>query len=371
MPPLISDTENHLKADSAAAQSATRKSRRRELLRNLSRTWVMQRLKQINLSAVPSWLGAQVSTASRFEHSVGVGKLSLLVSDGTEHDQLLLTAAAALHDVGAGPFPHISDELMEEMLGFKHEGAVRFAFESSPVRDSLVLDEYGVDVMEVSSILDGRHRLSPLLRGFPDLDNADNIRRFMMTIPGRPLGLASYRPSEIAACMSLELEEQEIPGDLLMRWRGDYEKVYSYVWNDRLNMVCWTMLGRALRILREDFTPGFFRMTNREAFQLIRLRLPELAKGLRRKEFRILVDREYNELGGEARRLSEPSNLGEIEEMLCKETGLENWSLGLTVDRPSITEESDHWRVYLVSFRGNDESVALLEDILSGSELLD
>jgi hypothetical protein len=185
------------------------------------------------------------------------------------------------------------------------------------------------------------------------------------------LGLASYRPSEIAACMSLELEEQEIPGDLLMRWRGDYEKVYSYVWNDRLNMVCWTMLGRALRILREDFTPGFFRMTNREAFQLIRLRLPELAKGLRRKEFRILVDREYNELGGEARRLSEPSNLGEIEEMLCKETGLENWSLGLTVDRPSITEESDHWRVYLVSFRGNDESVALLEDILSGSELLD
>jgi len=330
----------------------------------------MQRLKQINLSAVPSWLGAQVSTASRYEHSIGVGKLSLLVSDGTEYDQLLLTAAAALHDVGNGPFPHISDQLMKEMLGFAHEGAVRFAFENSPIKDSLVLDEYGIDLMEVSSILEGRHRLSPLLRGFPDLDNADNIHRFMMTIPGRPLGEASYRPSEIAACMSLELEEQTLPEDLLKRWRGDYEKVYSYVWNDRLNMVCWTMLGRALRILREDLTPRFLRMTNREAFRIIRLRLPELAKGLRKKEFRILFDREYDELGGEARRLSEPSYLGRIEDMLCKEAGLEKWSVGLTVDRPSITEESDHWRVYLVSHKGNDESVALLEDILSGSEPL-
>ncbi|MFB0504855.1 MAG: HD domain-containing protein [Candidatus Bathyarchaeia archaeon] len=331
----------------------------------------MQRLKHINLSAVPSWLGAQVSTASRYVHSIGVGKLSLLVSDGTEHDQLLLTAAASLHDVGAGPFPHISDEPMKEMLGFTHEGAVRFAFESSPVRDSLVLDEYGIDVMEVSSILDGRHRLSPLLRGFPDLDNADNIRRFMMTIPGRPLGVASYRPSEIAACMSLGLGEQAFPEDLRMRWLRDYEKVYSYVWNDGLNMVCWTMLGRALRILKGDLTPGFFRMTNREAFQLIRLRLPGLAKGLGKKEFGILLDREYNELSGEARRLSEPSNLGRIEDMLCRETGLEKWSLGLTVDKPSITEESDHWRVYLVSHKGNDEPVALLEDMLSGSESLD
>jgi len=368
MPPLISDAENHLKA--AAAQSASRKKRRRALLGHLSRTWVLQRLKHINLSAVPSWLGAQVSTASRFEHSMGVGRLSFLVSDGSEHDQLLLTAAAALHDVGAGPFPHISDEVMREMLGFTHEGAVRFAFENSPVRDSSVLDEYGIDVMEVSSILDGGHRLSPLLRGFPDLDNADNIRRFMMTIPGRPLGVASYRPSEIASCMSLECEEQEIPVDLLKRWRGDYQKVYSYVWNDGFNMVCWTMLGRALRILRGDLTPRFFRLTNREAFQIIRLRLPGLAKGLRKKEFKILLDREYSELGGEARRLSESSNLGGIEDMLCEETGLENWSLGLTVDRPSITEESDHWRVYLVSHEGNDESVALLEDMLSGSELL-
>ena len=331
----------------------------------------MQRLKHINLSAVPSWLGAQVSKASRYEHSIGVGKLSLLVSDGTEYDQLLLTAAAALHDVGNGPFPHISDRLMKEMLGFAHEGAVRFAFENSPIKDSLVLDEYGVDLIEVSSILEGRHRLSPLLRGFPDLDNADNIYRFMMTIPGRPLGEASYCPSEIGACMSLESEEQALPEDLRKRWRRDYEKVYSYVWNDRPNMVCWTMLGRALRILKEDLTPRFFRLTNREAFQIIQSRLPQLAKGLRKKEFEILVDREYNELSGEARRLSEPSNLGRIEDVLCEETGLEKWSLGLTVDKPSITERSDHWRVYLVSYKGNDEPVALLEDMLSGSEPLD
>lgn len=162
------------------------KNQRSQLLQRLSKTWVVQRLKHIDLSAVPRWLGPCVSTVSRYQHSLGVGQLSLLISDGTDHDQFLLTAAAVLHDVGNGPFPHISDKLMENMLGYRHEGAVRFAFENSPMKSPLILEEYGLDLEEVASIVKGEHRLSPLLNGRPDLDNADNIHRFMNTIPGRP-----------------------------------------------------------------------------------------------------------------------------------------------------------------------------------------
>ena len=112
-------------------------SLQRRLLQDLSRTRVVQRLKHISLSSVPSWLDPRVAKASRYQHSMAVGELSLLVAGGSEKDQLLLTAAAALHDAGNGPFPHISDQPMKELLGFTHEGVVRFAFEHSPRFKSL------------------------------------------------------------------------------------------------------------------------------------------------------------------------------------------------------------------------------------------
>lgn len=340
---------------------------RRRLLRHLSKTWVVQRLKHIDLSAVPSWLAPCVSTVSRYPHSVAVGRLSLRISDGTEYDKLLLTAAAVLHDAGNGPFPHISDQLMEDLLGFRHEGALGFAFERSPTKDVSIVEEYGLDLEEVASVVQGEHRLSPLLNGRPDLDNADNIHRFMMTIPGRALGEASFQPSEIATSMSLETRVKKMPKGLRRRWLRDWEKVYCHVWEDRLNMIGWTMLGRAMRVLEEELTPSFLTMTNREAFHLIRLRLPELADGLIKKRYRILLDRKYRLLKGEARKLSDPSGLRKMEDELCRETSFEDWAIGLTVDQPLIRETADHWRVYLVAYNGSEEPKKLLKETLSSS----
>ena len=346
------------------------KNLRTRLLRTLSKAWVIQRLRHIDLSVVPIWLCPNVSTASRYQHSLGVGRLSLLITDGTKHNQLLLTAAAVLHDVGNGPFPHISDTLMEKMLGFNHEGAVKFAFENSPIKDELVLKEYGLELEEVSSILKGEHYLSPFLVGFPDLDNADNVYRFIMTIPNKPLGEASYHPSEIASSMSLCIKEQEIPEEIRSRWFIDRERGYKFVWDDRLNMIGWTMLGRSMRILMEELSPRFFRMTNKEAFHIIRLKLPKLARGLKDRSFNIVFDRSYRQLRGEARKLSNITNLREIEDELCRETGLEDWFMGLTVDQPTLRERSGHWRVRLIVNKGNKKLKPLLEDILSTSKLL-
>ena len=343
-----------------------RDARRRNLLKDLSKTWVLQRLRQIELSAVPGWIGSKVATASRYQHSLNVGKLSLLVSGGDEDERFLLTAAAVLHDVGVGPFPHLSDQTMREILGFSHEGAVEFAFENSPLRDSRVLENYGLNLSEVASIIEGKHRLSRFLHDFPDLDNADNIYRFIISIPGRLLGDPSYDPSEIASSMSLE-EESSFPEDLKRRWMEDFRRTYSYLWDDELNMIGWTMLGRALRLLKDELTPEFFRLTNREAFQIIKLKLPRLAAALENREFQIIFDRKYIEFKGEARKLSDPANIWRIEKMLCMEYDLEEWSLGLTVDKPLLGEKPDHWRVYLVSHRNNGEPKALLEDMLSES----
>jgi HD superfamily phosphohydrolase len=299
---------------------------------------------------------------------MAVGNLSFLVSGGNEHDRLLLTAVAALHDVGNGPFPHISDQPMKELLGFTHEQAIRFAFMHSPVGDSQILEGHGLGLAEVSSVLGGHHHLSPFFYGFPDLDNADNIYRFITTIPGKPIGEASYRPAEIAANMSLDSNRQKIPLDLQKRWALDFKKVYSYVWNDKPNMVCWTMLGRALRILKKELTPSFFRLTNREAYRSMRLKLPQWADGLRKGEYRITMDRKFADLKGDARRLTQPLDLAQVEKELCEEAGLENWMLGLTVDQPVLREKPDHWRVYLVLHKDNNAVTALVKEMLSRSE---
>jgi hypothetical protein len=338
------------------------------LLRDFSKTFVVQRLKHITLSAVPSWLGPRLATASRFQHSMAVGDLSLLVSGGNSHDRLLLTSATVLHDVGDGPFPHISDQCMKDLLGFTHEGAVRFAFEHSPIEDRQILDRHGLDLDEVCSVLENRHRLSPLLYGFPDLDNADNIYRFMATIPGKPLGEPSYRPSEIASSMSLDSENQNIPLELKKRWTADFEKTYKYVWNNGPNMVCWTMLGRALRILKEEVTPSFFRLTNREAYRFMQLKLPNWADGLSKNGYIISINRKFAELRGDARRLMNPSNLAQVENEICEEAGLEDWMLGLTVDQPLLREKPDHWRVYLVLYKDNGAARTFVEEMLLNSE---
>ena len=340
------------------------------LLEDLSETSIVQRLKHITLSAVPRWLGPRVATASRFEHSVAVGKLSLLVSGGNLHDRLLLTAAAVLHDAGDGPFPHISDQTMKETLGFAHEGALRFAFEHGHVGDHKILEKYGLGLDEVCTVLEGRHALSPLLNGFPDLDNADNVYRFIETVPGKLLGEASYVPSEVASSMSLNLDRQNVPNNLRGRWKGDFEKVYSFVWNDVQNMVCWTMLGRALRILEKELTPSFFRLTNREAYGFMRQKLPRWADGLSSGKYKIFVDKKFAEIRGDVLRLTHTSSLAQVEEELCDEAELEDWMLGLTVDQPLLREKPDHWRVYLVSCKENDVAKNFLEKVLSSSNPL-
>jgi len=337
------------------------------LLQSLSRTWVVQRLKGIDLSVVPRWLYPLGSTETRYQHSLGVGRLSLLISNGIESDQLLLTAAAVLHDVGNGPFPHISDSLMEEMLGFKHEGAVRFAFENSPVRDSLILQEYGLDLDEISSVINGGHSLTPFVNGHVDLDNVDNVYRFISTIPESPLGRPSYSPSEIVRHMSLETKQIKIPEELKARFYSDRQKIYRYLWENRLNMIAWTMLGRAIRIQRHTLTAEFLRMTNREAYRVIGLKLPGLTKALKNKEFKIVLDKKYRLLRGKGRKLLDNVNLGKSEGEFCSAAGLKDWQLGVTVAHLPIGEKRDHWRVYLVVHQSNSKAKEILEDVLSSS----
>src|SRR5581483_11399032 len=82
-----------------------------------------QRLRRVHQLGV-SFFTFQGAEGSRFTHSVGVmhvaSKLVDLVKDRTpeiaKHRTLIL-ASALLHDIGHGPFSHVT----EKILGYDHE----------------------------------------------------------------------------------------------------------------------------------------------------------------------------------------------------------------------------------------------------------
>lgn len=92
-----------------------------------------------------------------------------------------------------------------------------------------------------------------------------------------------------------------------------------------------------------------------------------MTKALKNKEFKIVLDKKYRLLRGEARKLLDNVNLGKLEGEFCIAAGLKDWQLGVTVAHLPIGEKRDHWRVYLVVHQSNSKAKEILEDALSSS----
>src|SRR5262249_28175549 len=76
-----------------------------------------QRLAGVSLSDVPGELLFDHPFPSRLDHTLGVYHLARLVRPRDR----ALQAAALAHDLGHGPFSHLTEPLMRERLGEDHE----------------------------------------------------------------------------------------------------------------------------------------------------------------------------------------------------------------------------------------------------------
>ncbi|HDD69280.1 MAG TPA: HD domain-containing protein, partial [Candidatus Korarchaeota archaeon] len=274
-----------------------------ELLTRLEESWSVRRLTEIDLSVVPPWLVEELAVASRYEHSTHVAHLALIASLRLDLDPLLLSVSGLLHDVGCGPFPHISDELMRIFMGWEHPSNVKFVLEKSSDRELSQLEEFGLDPSEVFDVISGVHEYSPLINGEIDVDNADNIYRYIATMPSLPLGEPLYRPLEIVLAMRFEGRKLEIEQEVKRRWAEDRDRIYSYLENHEGNIAAWVMLSRAMRLLMQELDENFFLLTNKSAFSLFISRLPELSRNLLDRKFLLLENLEMPELNEDIRSL--------------------------------------------------------------------
>ena len=113
------------------------------------------------------------ATHTRFEHCIGTMHLGSKLSEelGLDDDEIeLIRTSALLHDIGHGPFSHVS----EGVLSVPHEKLSKFVITQTSMKDLL---EEKFDVKEIVSIINGKGRLGPIVSGELDVDRMDYLLR--------------------------------------------------------------------------------------------------------------------------------------------------------------------------------------------------
>ncbi|MBE6501295.1 MAG: HD domain-containing protein [Methanobrevibacter thaueri] len=129
----------------------------------------LRRIKQLGLISL-IYPGA---THTRFEHCVGTMNLGSKLSEelGLNDDDIeLIRASALLHDIGHGPFSHVS----EGVLSVPHEELSKYVITKTSMRDLL---EEKFDVNEIVDIINGKGHLGPIVSGELDVDRMDYLLR--------------------------------------------------------------------------------------------------------------------------------------------------------------------------------------------------
>ena len=129
----------------------------------------LRRIKQLGLISL-IYPGA---THTRFEHCVGTMHLGSKLSEelGLDQDEIeLIRTSALLHDIGHGPFSHVS----EGVLSFPHEELSKYVITQTSMRDLL---EEKFDVNEIVDIINGKSYLGPIVSGELDVDRMDYLLR--------------------------------------------------------------------------------------------------------------------------------------------------------------------------------------------------
>ncbi|HEU4657956.1 MAG TPA: HD domain-containing protein [Capillimicrobium sp.] len=144
-------------------------------------TPTFQRLRNIKQLAM-THLVYPGATHTRFEHSIGVchvaGELARQL--GLDPDATrLVRLAALLHDIGHGPFSHVSEQVLDERstLSDVHEKITVALLRQSPDLHAAIGEETCVAVAELVAKTDRRRTLVNIVSGQSDADKLDYLLR--------------------------------------------------------------------------------------------------------------------------------------------------------------------------------------------------
>ena len=169
-----------------------------ELARAIIDTVEMQRLRRIRQLGF-SYLVYPGANHTRFEHSLGTYHLMNVLLTRLEvakEEEEELLVASLIHDVGHGPYSHVTEPLIQKFTGKSHEDIEYVLFmdeyeqeknkdaESSALAITEVIEEYRLDKRKILEYIKGeqaenwpKRDISKILNGEIDVDKMDYLVR--------------------------------------------------------------------------------------------------------------------------------------------------------------------------------------------------
>jgi uncharacterized protein len=134
----------------------------------------MQRLKYIRQLDL-SYLVFPGANHTRFEHSLGTMQVSkILFSGALEKSEPEFSYVGLLHDIGHGPFSHLSEPYLEKMLGKNHEKIGIERIKGSEISD--IISDSGMSLNKVLSYFKGEEKIN-VVGGTLGADRIDYLMR--------------------------------------------------------------------------------------------------------------------------------------------------------------------------------------------------
>ena len=309
----------------------------------------MQRLRRIRQLGF-SYLVYPGANHTRFEHSLGVYHLMSVLLDMLEvakEEEKELLVASLIHDIGHGPYSHVTEPLIKKLTEKSHEDIEDIIFvqnaepESSATSIAEVLEEHRLDKRKILGYIKGEkvegsdeRDFSRILNGEIDVDKmdylvrdsyytgvaygvVDNIRLIQ--------GLGFFKGSLVIT------EKGILPAEYLLFSRF---LMYPTVYNHHTSRIAQLMLLKALEDFieskseSEDYALTLMKMDDFEVSIALRNAkgYPEeiIERINERRLFKRAVYKGINELSeGIAAQLSEEKRRREIEEEISKRAGVD------------------------------------------------
>ncbi len=148
-----------------------------DFIQELIATPQMQRLRRVKQLGFSN-LVYPGANHTRFEHSLGAMHLASLLTknlDSIEEDKKIeIRAATLLHDVGHGPFSHVTENVIDKYTRRRHDD-VKEVLGKEEIRD--ILKKYSMSPGDLAKHIKGETSLGQVLSSEIDVDRMDYLVR--------------------------------------------------------------------------------------------------------------------------------------------------------------------------------------------------